>query len=256
MIQGLLKQANKFASDNSTTILTSVGVVGVITTAALSIKATFAAADLIMDESERRLLSPEDQGPFTPKDKINLVWREYIPAVAVGAGTITAIIMTNKIGGRRTAAMTAAFTLSEKAMVEYKDKVVETIGKNKAQEVHDSVAQDMVGRTPVPANLIVMGVDKQLCFDALSGRYFQSTMEDLKKAMNDLNYCVLHDNYASLSDFYDLLDLEHTQMSDDIGWNVSEMMEIVFSGCVSPDQRPAISISYVTEPIRGFHRLA
>ena len=81
-------------------------------------------------------------------------------------------------------------------------------------------------------------------------------MEELKKAQNDLNHRILRDNYASLSDFYDMLGLEHTQDADDIGWNVDKLLEIEFSTCISPDQKPAISIRYRVEPIRGFHRLS
>lgn len=259
MISEIIKRAAKLASDNSPVILTSVGVAGVITTAVLTGKATFKAAEVLAKE-EAALKADAAMGHplhvLTNKEKAQIVWREYIPAAGVGAATITAVIMANRIGTRRTAAMAAAFTLTEKAFVEYKDKVVDTIGRTKEQRVRDDVAQQQVTRTPVPSNLVIVSGNEQLCFDSWSGRYFLSTMEELKKAMNDLNHRVLQDMYASLSDFYDLIGLEHTQESDDIGWNVDKLLDLEFSTCISPDQKPAISISYRVEPIRGFHRLS
>lgn len=261
MISDIIKNMGKFAEDNSPAILAGVGVAGVAATAVLAARGATHAERILKAESHRLTepaTYPDLPVPyeFTLKEKVNLTWREYIPAGVIGIGTAAAIIMSTRIGMRRTAAMTAAFSLSEKAFTEYKDKVVEQVGKNKATKVADAVAQDQVSRTPVPGTLVVIEGSDQLCFDSWSARYFKSSMEDLKKAQNDLNHRILMDNYASLSDFYDMLGLEHTQDADDIGWNVDKLLEIEFSTCISPDQRPAISIRYRVEPIRGFHRLS
>jgi len=246
VISDIIKNLGKFADDNSPAILAGVGVAGVAATAVLAARGATHAERILSEEA-----------PDLPlKEQAILVWREYIPATVVGVGTATAIIMSTRIGMRRTAAMTAAFSLSEKAFTEYRDKVVEQVGKNKATKVADAVAQDQVSRTPVPGSLVVIEGSDQLCFDSWSARYFKSSMEELKKAQNDLNHRILMDNHASLSDFYDMLGLEHTQDADDIGWNVDKLLEIEFSTCISPDQKPAISIRYRVEPIRGFHRLS
>ena len=46
-LHGVLKQAEKFASDNSPAILTALGLTGVLTTAYLSGKASFNAYDIL-----------------------------------------------------------------------------------------------------------------------------------------------------------------------------------------------------------------
>ena len=246
MIQDALRHVGRFTDANSPAILAGVGVTGVFVTAVLSARGATHA---------ERLLSTCEP-PLNRTDAAKLVWKEYVPAVVVGAGTATAIVLSTRIGLRRTAAMTAAFTLSEKAFSDYRDKVVEQVGKNKATKIADAVAQDQVSKTPVPGNLVVVEGTDQLCFDAWSGRYFKSNMEAIKKAQNDLNYAIINHDYASLSDFYDLLDLDHTQDSDDIGWNVDELMELEYSTCLSPDGKPAISIRFYSKPIRGFHHRA
>lgn len=260
MMPKFLTEALKIAADNSPLILTSVGVAGVVGTAVLTGKATLHADRLIQVEVENRIYEAHDLGttpePFTTKDKVNLVWREYIPPVLVGGFTIAAVIMSHRIGGKRTAAMAAAFTMSERSFGEYKDKVVDIMGQKKATEIDDAVAQDQVTRTPVPSTLVVPSGTAQLCFDSWSSRYFWSTMEDLKKAMNDLNYKLInsYDNVASLTDFYNLLGLEPTQGSDDIGWNVDRLLELEFTSCISPEQKPAIAIRYRVEPTRNYFR--
>lgn len=258
----IAKNILKFASDNSPTILTSIGVGGVITTAILAAGGAYKASGIVLEEQAfldkqptPGTLAGKATHQLTRKEKAQLTWMYYLPAVGSVALTCGAIIGANRVADHRTAAMAAAFTISEKALVEYKDKVVETFGKTKGNRVQDAVMQDRVTNAPVPQNLIVMTGQKQLCFDAWSGRYFHSTMEDMKKAMNDLNHRILSDNYASLSDFYNLLDLESTSGSDDIGWNVDKLLDIHFTTCISPEQTPAISMDYRVEPIRGFHRV-
>lgn len=244
MNTAVLKNLGAIANDNSPAILAGVGVAGVAATAVLAARGGTNAERILSEHPEER----------TRKETFLLVWKEYAPAAVVGVGTATAIVMSTRIGLRRTAAMTAAFTISEKTFGEYRAKVVEQLGKNKATKIDDAVAQAQIDKAAPPGNLIVLEGTDQLCFDAWSGRYFKSNMETLKKAQNDLNYSIITHNYASLSDFYDLIGLEHTQESDDIGWSLDNRFEIEFSTCISPDQKPAISIRYRTEPVRGFHR--
>jgi hypothetical protein len=53
-LAGTGRRLLKFASDNSPAILTSAAVVGTITTAYLTGKASFKAADVIRDEEDKR----------------------------------------------------------------------------------------------------------------------------------------------------------------------------------------------------------
>ena len=59
----LKDQAQKFASDNATGILTTIGVAGTITTAVLASRASFKAARIIDEEQRRRISTAMDQIP-------------------------------------------------------------------------------------------------------------------------------------------------------------------------------------------------
>jgi hypothetical protein len=93
-----------------------------------------------------------------------------------------------------------------------------------------------------------------LCLEPYSGRYFQSDMEALKAAQNALNYQVLNSYYASLSDFYDLIGLDRTKLSDEVGWNSDELMELTFSSCLA-DGKPCLVMDFHVKPIRDYYRV-
>jgi hypothetical protein len=80
-------------------------------------------------------------------------------------------------------------------------------------------------------------------------------METLKKAQNDLNYSMLSEGYASLGEFYDRVGLATTAYSDEVGWTNEKQLELKFSGTLSEDQRPCISIEFRIAPVRDYHRI-
>jgi hypothetical protein len=249
----LLKRAEKFTIDNSPAILTAIGITGTLTTAYLTGKASVKAYDLLLDEDTRRHAEGESPIRSDPKAMVKVVWQEYIPAAASGLLTISAIFAANRVSTRRATAMATAYSISERAFTEYKDKVVEKIGEKKEQEVRDEVAQDQVNRNPVDeSKVIITGNGDVLCYDRFAGLYFKSNMEALRKAENDVNYLILHQDYASLSDFYDLIGLPPTGVSEEVGWNTDQLLELEFSTVLSPEGQPCIAIDFNHRPIRNF----
>lgn len=253
-LSDILKRAERFAVNNSTALLTAVGVAGTLSTAYLTGKASFKAAEIIRNEQFQRNLH-DQSGPMETKEKVQLVWKYYIPPVVTGSLTVASIIGAEHIGSRRAAAVAAAYSLTETAFTEYKAKVVEKIGETKEQQVRDSLAQDRVDRDPVGSREVIIAGGEVLCYDTFTGRYFQSDMETIKKAQNDVNYMILNDMYASLSDFYQRIGLPRTSISDDVGWNTDKMLELEFSTVMSEDQRPCLAISFRADPIKGYYRL-
>lgn len=246
----LAKRLQSFTIGHSPALLTALGVTGSVTTAFLTGKATVKAVR-ILDE---QWVYTDIHGEREKKEAFKLVYKEYIPAFGVLAVTVTCIIAANQVGSRRAAAIASAYALSEKAFTEYKEKVVEKIGAGKEREVRDEIAQDRVNANPV-SNVVIIGTGEVLCFEAYTGRYFMSSVETLKKAQNDVNYMVVNNMYASLSDFYDKVGLPRTKMSDDVGWNCDAMMEMELSTCLADDGRPAVSFTFHVAPVANYYRL-
>jgi hypothetical protein len=252
----IARRAEKFAIDNSPLLLTAAASAGVVTTAVLAGKASFKAADIIhKEETRQRLHSSSINRPeLSVREQVNLTWKLYIPAATTGLLTVGAIVTANQIGTRRAAAMAAAYTISEKAFTEYKEKVVETFGEGKERKVRDDVAQDRVNEDYNAKEVIVFSGGQQICHDAWSDRFFMSDMESLKQAENRLNHQLISEGYASLSDFYDFLGLGMTQESDEIGWKADKLLDIHYTTTLTPDGKPAISLEYRTTPVRDYFR--
>src|SRR5215204_1916820 len=214
-VSELLKRTEKLVVDNSPAILTALGVTGAITTAYLTGRASYKAA-LIIDQVERKTGTAGDRRERI-RQRTELVWRLYIPVVGTGVLTVACIIGANRIGTRRAAALAAAYTLSERAFSEYKDKVIETIGTKNEQELRDELARERVSRTTGSSEVVVLDGRQVLCFDSYTGRYFLSSMEELRAAQNKVNHRILNQYYASLGDYYTLVGLNSTALSEEVG---------------------------------------
>ena len=188
-------------------------------------------------------------------EKVKLVWREYLPPMATGITTVTCIIVANKISSKKIAALAVAGGISERALQEYKEKVIEKLGPKQDQKIRDEVAQDRVANQPPPSReVLIAGTGEVLCYDMTTGRYFQSTIEEIKRAENKVNYELIHFMSCSLSQFYEEIGLQPTAYTDSVGWNVSNHMEVVFSTVMSTDGRPCVAIDFSKPPIADYDK--
>jgi hypothetical protein len=257
-LHSMLKLTEKYIIDNSPTLLSGIAVTGTLMTGYLTGKATFKAADLIVSE-EMRAQMYEGQPPHpveTNMDKFKLVWKEYIPPALAVVGTVACIVAANHINAKRMAALAAAYKLSEKQITEYKDKVTEKLGLNKERELRDEINQEAVARTPVSDSMLLMMDNNVIVMEKWTGRYFRSDMETIKSAENKINHDMISNMYATLSDFYDWLNLPHTQESSEVGWSIDNPMELSFTHGMAQDGRtPVLVMEYRKSPlpIRDYH---
>jgi hypothetical protein len=257
-LRSFIKVSEKFIIDNSPTLLSGIAVTGTFTVAYLTGKATFKAGDIICKE-EAMLLGgelTEKMVPLSVKARAKLVWKEYIPPALAVVGTVTCIVAANHINARRMAALAAAYKLSEKQIAEYREKVIEKLGLNKEKELHDEINQEAVVRMPPSDSQLAMLDNNVIVMEKWTGRYFRSDMETIKSAENKINHDMISNMYASLSDFYDWLNLPHTQESNEVGWSIDNPMELSFTHGMAQDGRtPVLVMEYRKSPlpIRDYH---
>lgn len=251
-----LRNIRHLAQENKSVLLTAVGVAGVISSNILSFRAGYKASELIDEEAQTVMAEhPDlDEVDFHWKEELRLVWQELIPPIGVGGFTIAAIIAANRIDAQKAAGLAAAYSLSEKAFTEYREKVVEKIGENKERAVRDDIAQDKVSRDPVK-EVIITGNGDVLFKDGLSGRYFESSIEKVRRAENEINFEIVHHMYDSLSHFYELIGLPPTAYSDTVGWNIDQRLEVQYSTTISSDDRPCMVIDFLYGPFPEYARL-
>ena len=257
------ERVGKKIADNSPVILTAIGVTGAVGAVVLTGKASFKAAEILAEERvriENGLVTSRDLGVETDllmdnRAKFDLVWKEYIPAAVIGTLAVAAMVGANHIGMKRAAAMASAYSLLQQGYHEYKEKVLETVGKNKEEQVRVKVAQEKIERTPFPkdreAYFLAPGND--LWFDARTGRWFRSDMETVRAAVNDLNEIILRVGHASVSDFYEMIGLDTTSDSDELGWTTDGMLDVGYTAVVTK-HGPAMSMEFNSIPVREFYR--
>lgn len=230
---------------NSPTILTTLAVGGLVTTVVMAVRATPRAIQRLKDEREHRG-NADKYGQIEPVDVVKLTWKEYVPTAVMGAITVGCIIGGNTILNRRNAALGAVYAITEATLKEYQEKVVKQIGTQKEQKIRDEIAGDHLDRNPMtdPSKIILTGRGEVLCYDKISGRYFKSDIEAIRRAQNDLNGTIIQEGYASLNDFYYILELEPIRIGANMCWSTENMLDVVITSMIAADYQPCLVLDY------------
>lgn len=225
----IAKQVSKYGPE----IAVGVGIAGMITTTILAVKATPKSLRLIEAEKKRRNHEIKEEAKESGKDMVGLIdrlsifdtvkvaWKPYIPAMISGALSIGCIVGASTVHVKRNAALATAYQLAANTLSDYKEKVIETIGEEKEREVQKKVDAKKVEKiSSTEPSFVRKG--KPLCIEPISGRPFEMDLEDVKAAINRLNYRLTGgmEECISLSEWYDEIGLKHTDVSDYMGWNI------------------------------------
>lgn len=244
-LSGVIRSLKFTMKKHCPEILTGIGIAGMVTTTVMAVRATPKALILLEEKKEE-----EQVETLTPVETVKTAWACYIPSAIVGGISIFCLISASSANMRRYAALATAYTLSESALKEYQEKVVETIGEKKEREVRDSIARDKLERHPVVSSeIIITEKGNTLCYDVLSGRYFKSDVEKLKKIANDLNTRMREEMFISLNDFYYEIGLKETKLGDDLGWYIDNgYLDLDFGTQLATDGTPCLVIDYTVAP--------
>ena len=243
----------KAVSNHKAEIFTGIGIACMISSTVLAVKETPKALQLL---EEKKLELETDK--LTALETVKTAWKCYIPSTAASiAGTIF-LISGSVVGAKRTAAIAAAYKLSESALLEYRDKVVETIGEKKEATIKDKIAKDHIDKDPSASKEIIFtGKGDSLCYDMFSARYFKSNIDEIKKAEIDLNHLLINRDYVCLNDYYDAIGLKHDQMGYRLGWRVDRgKIKFYYSSQLADDGTPCLTIDFDTPPEYDFDKFA
>ena len=245
-----IKNAERVLTKYSPGILTGIGIAGMIGATFMAVKATPKALYLI--ETKKEEAEVEE---LTSVETIKTCWKCYIPAALTTVVSAACLIGASTVSAKRNAALATAYSISEAALREYQEKVVEVIGEKKEKAVRDAVAKDQIERDPVTKNEVVI-IDSNsntLCYEPLSGRYFKSTIDKIKKAEIKLDRQMIQEMYVSLNDFYWEIGLDGTDLGDKMGWNLSKgYMDLSFSSQLADDGTPCAVIVYGIPPVYDY----
>lgn len=251
-ISKIINEIQKAVIKHSPEILTGLGIAGMITTTVLAVKATPKALDLINDRKDE--LETEKLPPI---EVVKTAWKCYIPAAVTCVTSTACLIGASSVHLKRNAALATAYKLSESAISEYKDAVIDKIGEKKEQTIRDKVAEEKMKKNPVSSSeVFITEKGNTLCYDTISGRYFKSDIDRIKRAENAINKQLLDEMYVSLNDLYDELDLDHTKLGDELGWKIDDgLVELYFSSQLADDGTPCVVMDFTRAPKYNFSKL-
>lgn len=251
-ISKIINEIQKAVIKHSPEILTGLGIAGMITTTVLAVKATPKALDLINDRKDE--LETEKLPPI---EAVKTAWKCYIPAAVTCVTSTACLIGASSVHLKRNAALATAYKLSESAISEYKDAVIDKIGEKKEQAIRDKVAEEKMKKNPVSSSeVFITEKGNTLCYDTISGRYFKSDIDRIKRAENAINKQLLDEMYVSLNDLYDELDLDHTKLGDELGWKIDDgLVELYFSSQLADDGTPCVVMDFTRAPKYNFSKL-
>lgn len=249
-LAGFAKSVQLTFAKHSPEILTGIGIAGMVSATVLAVKATPKAIKFI-NQAEN-----EKNADLTKTETVKACWKVYIPAMATGAASIVCLIGASSVNAKRNAALAAAYTLSDTALREYKEKVVETIGEEQAQVIKEKVTEEKLKKDPVTKKEVYI-TDKGdvLCYDTISGRYFTSNMDQIEKSVNILNRQMLNEMYISLNDFYAEVGLSRVPIGDELGWKLDDgMINVDFDTHIADNGKPCLVVEYNITPKYGYDR--
>lgn len=244
----VIKAVKPFVVKHEPEILITMGLSGLIFATAWGIKATVKAVrriDILKEDTNRSIIPK--------KEVLKEVWKLYIPVVVATAVSIPCIIASSNVYSRRNMALAAAYTLSETALTEYKEKTKELIGEKKEKEITELISKDQVSNKP-STNVILTGNGDSLFYDPASGRYFRSSWNKILKAANEINARALTDPFGTttLSEWYHSIGLDDTDISNTMGWSIMDgkdgLIDISLNSTITPEDEPCGAIYYNTQP--------
>jgi hypothetical protein len=256
------QEAGVFIKENATLLLTAGGVVGTVGTGVLAARGGMKYVEVLRRYQEEAqteelgLVDPEQPLPQLDKMvKVKLAVPYFGPPILLGSVTIASIIMSHRMSAQKIAGLAAAYGLAERNFSEYKEKVAEKLTGPKNKALGEEISQDRVNRTDGYQNVVIIE-GEVLCFDEATDRYFNSTMEKIRSAVNATNAEILNGmgGYADASFFYNELGLKDTKWSGEVGWNSDHLCELKYDTIRAPDGRPCISIIFENFPKSDFIR--
>jgi hypothetical protein len=207
-LQKLRGKSRLYLKKNGSTILTCVGVVGVVATGVAAVQATPKAMRLLEQAKEQKCEE------LTKLETVKAAGPVYIPTVIIGASTIACVIGANVLNKRQQAAIMSAYALLDSSYKEYKKKVSDMYGEEANEYVRKELAKDHY-----KDENIEWDTDTELFYDEFSGRYFESTAKDVIQAEYNLNRQMATCSGAYLNEFYDFLGIDTIPAGNELGWS-------------------------------------
>ena len=181
----------QFTTKNAPQILIGIGVVSSVGTVATSIVATKRSLDIINTEIEKRRSNLEKSTDgelpkinLKPMEIVKLTWKEWVIPAGFLAGSTAAYVGAFKVEEGRALTYATLLGATESKLAALEAEMVENLGKEKSEEIHDAVAKKLVDEKKIGAdpeeNAAVQGDGKFWCYEPISEEKWRVTYDRLQ----------------------------------------------------------------------------
>ena len=240
---------------HSPEIMVTAGVIGVVASSVMACKATTKASSIVDEMKEEmdkihKAADMVDEEIYSEEDlkkDTSIVYIQtgvkfaklYGPSIALGALSITSILVGHNILRKRNLALAAAYTAIDTSFKAYRGRVVERFGKEldkelryniKAKEVEETVVDEKTGKEKVVKKTIDVADPNEYSDYA---RFFDDgcngwskdpefNLMFLKQQQSYANDLLKSRGHLFLNEVYDLLGIQRTKAGNVVGWIYDE----------------------------------
>lgn len=161
---------------------------------------------------------------LTKKEKAVVYAKCYASTAMFAVAAAGLMIVSVKCGRHQLKAAMMLYQTAQTALEEYEKATEEVVGENKAAKIKGKVAQNAIAKNPPPRDsqeVLDTGYGKTLCYDKLSGRYFRSDQEFIRRRINNLNAELLDMGFVTINDYYEAIGLTTVLYGNCHGWHHS-----------------------------------
>jgi len=213
-LEKMTYQAARYLSRNSSTILTTLGAVGVVATTIVAVRAT-PKVHTIIKQTEY-----ENKEPLTTFEKVRIAVPHYIPSALIGLGTISCIIGSNMVNQKYQQSLLGAYALLDSSYKSYRTSARNVFGP----DADNQIMMDVAHKAYVSNDGYAIydpdtdDSDKVLFYDYFSERYFRATMASVINGQYHINRNLMLKGEVTVNEFYDFIGLETLKFGDHLGW--------------------------------------
>lgn len=196
---------------------------------------------------------------LTKKDVIVCAAKAYWPTCLLIAAGLGCFFGSSYILHSRVVSATAAAVASAAAYTELKDATREIASTEVQDAIDKKIAEANAKRMPEDVEELKSFEKKmtesedsgQVFYEPYTGRYFQSTIQDIRAAINDINKDLNQGELVLLNDFFDLIGLESVDMGNFFVWtqDIEGQAWITWNAYLAPGRsKPCLTLDYKNGP--------
>lgn len=187
-------------------------------------------------------------------EKVKVAGPVYLPAIGMFLLSSGCIIGGCAAGEHKAAVMATLYSALEGGTKKLEQKLVDELGEEKAQEIHDKVADDLAKEVVAKnENIEETGYGTDLFVDPYTGREFHTSVKAFEEGNLKFKDYIMKNMWGSYNDWLEFQGRKTAQCGEIVGWNVDHMFDCYTRGEERTIDRTLYHVIVFTEKPRLYN---